>query len=349
MRRPTLNDVARAAGVSYATADRVLNNRGSVSGKSRRRVQQAIADLGYVRDQQAANLSRRRQFQFRFILPIGNHSFFQALHAAVAEEAPVQRGDRVDLSIVGTPALNADAQAAALDAVGEDCDCVAVVATRTERVTAAIRALDARGIGVITLVSDAAPEVRRAYIGIDNRTAGRTAGRLMEIAHGARAGLVLPIVGALQASDHSDRLDGLHDALAGTMPAIEILPAISVQDRADLMRDMLPRALAARPDISGIYSIGAGNRGLLEVLARHRGPRPFTIVHELTPVTREGLSGGLFDAVIDQKPAQEVRRAIEVMKAIATGNAWRDPARDITPAIYVKENMPLEGGSPRAL
>ncbi len=30
MRKPTLHDVARTAGVSYATADRVLNERGGV-------------------------------------------------------------------------------------------------------------------------------------------------------------------------------------------------------------------------------------------------------------------------------------------------------------------------------
>ena len=59
MRKPTLHDVARTAGVSYATADRVLNERGGVAQKSILRVRQAIEDLGYERDQHAANLSRR--------------------------------------------------------------------------------------------------------------------------------------------------------------------------------------------------------------------------------------------------------------------------------------------------
>ena len=45
MRNPTLLDVARAAGVSYATADRVLNGRGGVAVKSVQRVRQAIEDL----------------------------------------------------------------------------------------------------------------------------------------------------------------------------------------------------------------------------------------------------------------------------------------------------------------
>lgn len=46
--RPTLDTVARIAGVSKATVSKVLNGRGDVSGATRTRVQEAIASLGYV-------------------------------------------------------------------------------------------------------------------------------------------------------------------------------------------------------------------------------------------------------------------------------------------------------------
>lgn len=46
--RPTLEQVARAAGVSKATASKVLNRRPNISAQTRRRVQQAIDELGYV-------------------------------------------------------------------------------------------------------------------------------------------------------------------------------------------------------------------------------------------------------------------------------------------------------------
>ena len=42
MTSPTLSDVARAAGVSYATADRVINNRGNVADKSIAKVREAV-------------------------------------------------------------------------------------------------------------------------------------------------------------------------------------------------------------------------------------------------------------------------------------------------------------------
>jgi LacI family transcriptional regulator len=345
MQKPTLQDVAKAAGVSYATADRVLNARGGVAHKTVLRVQAAIADLGYERDLHAANLSRSRLYKFRFVLPRGDHSFFRILRDAVEAEQSKRRVDRVLLLVDEVPALDPEALATILEDDKLDCDCIAVVATEAPRITDAITALSRRGIAVVTLVGDAAPEARAAYVGINNVTAGRTAGRLLRLAHGARPGKVLPVLGAMSARDHRERLEGVLAVLNEDGHSIATLPAICVHDRPEQMRERLSAALAAHPDISGIYSIGAGNRGLLEVLGSLRAARPFVVMHELTPTSRSGLERGLVDAVIDQKPAQEVALAIDVMLAIASGRDWRDPARDITPTIYLKDNMPASGSA----
>ncbi len=114
MRKPTLQDVARAAGVSYATADRVLNARGLVAEKSQRRVQKAIEELGYERDLHAANLSRRRVYSFCFVLPQGDHSFFRFLRDAVGEEQARRKFDRISADVVEFPAFDSDALADAL-------------------------------------------------------------------------------------------------------------------------------------------------------------------------------------------------------------------------------------------
>ncbi|MEY9968435.1 DNA-binding LacI/PurR family transcriptional regulator [Streptacidiphilus sp. MAP12-16] len=47
--RPTLAEVARRAGVSTATASRVLNRSAPVSGRALARVESAVRELGYVR------------------------------------------------------------------------------------------------------------------------------------------------------------------------------------------------------------------------------------------------------------------------------------------------------------
>ena len=67
--RPTVNDIAREAGVSLATVDRVLNARPGVRDKTIRAVNDAITKLGYVRDLTAANLARSRTYRMAVVLP----------------------------------------------------------------------------------------------------------------------------------------------------------------------------------------------------------------------------------------------------------------------------------------
>jgi LacI family transcriptional regulator len=60
MSRPTVNDIAKAAGVSLATVDRVLNARQGVREKTVARVNAAIEQLGYIRDVTAPNRATAR-------------------------------------------------------------------------------------------------------------------------------------------------------------------------------------------------------------------------------------------------------------------------------------------------
>jgi LacI family transcriptional regulator len=60
--KPTINDVARLAGVSKKTVSRVINRSPLLNDETRDRVQQVIRDLGYVPNPQARALALRRNF-----------------------------------------------------------------------------------------------------------------------------------------------------------------------------------------------------------------------------------------------------------------------------------------------
>ena len=59
-RPPGMYDVARLAGVSHQTVSRVINAHPNVAEATRRRVQQAITELGYRRNVAARTLVTRR-------------------------------------------------------------------------------------------------------------------------------------------------------------------------------------------------------------------------------------------------------------------------------------------------
>jgi len=60
IRQPTLEEVARLAGVGRGTASRVVNGSDHVSQRTREAVEQAVRELGYVPNQAARALKTRR-------------------------------------------------------------------------------------------------------------------------------------------------------------------------------------------------------------------------------------------------------------------------------------------------
>ncbi len=82
MKEPTIRDVASRAGVSVATASRVLNGHASTSEASRTRVRQAAAELHYSPNSLARSLkSARRQVVSLLISDIRNPFFAELAYA----------------------------------------------------------------------------------------------------------------------------------------------------------------------------------------------------------------------------------------------------------------------------
>lgn len=337
MRKPTLMDVATHAGVSYATADRVLNRRGGVAEKSVLRVRNAIDQLGYKRDVTAANLARGRSYEFVFLIPSQAGAFFDELRVAVRREAQLRINDRIVVSLEEVRAFDADRLADALEAcMGRDLAGVCLVAINSPRVRAAVQALRATGVIVLTLVADTQADNRDAYIGLDNLAAGRTAGRLMALSH-RDGGTVLPIAGSLDAFDHAQRYAGFIEVLPDT---VTVLPVVEAFDRATDVADAVRQALKTHPNLSGIYSIGAGHNGLLASLSGISGRRPVVILHDLVAHVRTALTNGLVDAVIDQKPGSQITMALEAMKSLSDGDPLPHDFGIIVPTLYFQDNLP---------
>jgi LacI family transcriptional regulator len=83
----TLRDVARQAGVSPMTVSRVVNGSGRVSPDLRARVEQALAETGYLPNTVARNLRTRRTDTIALVMPDMTNPFFTALAHGVEMSA----------------------------------------------------------------------------------------------------------------------------------------------------------------------------------------------------------------------------------------------------------------------
>lgn len=79
MMQVKLEDVAKLAGVSPTTVSRVLNNRGYISEKTRKKVEDAIKELNYYPNDIARSLFKKRTNFIGLILPTINNPFFSEL------------------------------------------------------------------------------------------------------------------------------------------------------------------------------------------------------------------------------------------------------------------------------
>ncbi|MFK4063255.1 LacI family DNA-binding transcriptional regulator [Brucella anthropi] len=339
--KPTVHDIARTAGVSLATVDRVLNERPGVRAKTRDRVMEAMNTLGYVRDVGAANLARGRLYQFDFILPDNENTFMLSLRAELQSATERALAERVLVNVVLVPAFDEAALVAALDeCASRKPDGVAFVAVDTDPVREACARLGEQGIHAVTLVSDLGHSTRTHYVGVDNGAAGRTAARLLGLFANGTEGALAVVAGSLKVRDHQERFDGFTAAMKAYFPGREILPVLEGFDEGSRVEQLVGKLLDERSDIAGIYSLGAGNSGLVKALAEHTSNRPLVIAHERDSVTSKALTDGIIHAVLAQDAGHEIRSAIRVLKASADRLAIVPGQEHIRIEIFLKDNLP---------
>jgi LacI family transcriptional regulator, galactose operon repressor len=339
--RTTLEDVARTAGVSLATVDRVLNRRPGVHAPTAERVQQAIERLNYRPDRFAARLARRREHRFQFILPTGTNAFMRTLEERVRATADYVAAERVQIGVTHVDVFDGDVLASALDRLRGEVDGVAVVALDHPSVREAIDDLTNSGVTIVTLVSDA-PRSRRAhYVGIDNSAAGRTAGSLLGRFLAGRPGKVGLIAGSIALRDHIERQIGFEQVVSRDFPALRLLPIREGRDDDDRVEELAAGLLDEHPDLVGIYNVGAGNGGVVAALeASGRSRDVVFIAHELTAFSRRHLIRGTIDAVINQDAGHEARSAARLLIAEREGMPIDAGQERIRIDIFIRDNVP---------
>jgi LacI family transcriptional regulator len=120
-----------------------------------------------------------------------------------------------------------------------------------------------------------------------------------------------------------------------------MLPVIEGHDSSVRTEPLVNELLQREPDLVGLYSIGAGNRGIQAALERSgRASSIVWICHELTPHARMALLSGVADAVISQDAGHEVRSACRLALAALSGERVLVDQERIRLDILLRDNMP---------
>ena len=337
-------DIARAAGVSTATVDRVLNRRPGVRTATLQRVLRAAVELDYVPAQADAHGSAATlagSMRLSFLLPAGHNRFIRMLGDMVgyAQEhwAPFNVRCRTEFIASFDPL----ALAAALRRHGKRSDGVVVMALEHPAVREAVAELVERGVPVITLISDLSNSPRVAYIGLDNRAAGRTAGYLIGRFIGARPAKVALIAGSLSYRAHEEREAGFLHVIDEMFKPLQVVGLREGHDDAEQNYRQTRALIDQHPDLAGIYNIGGASDGVARALREAgRDQKVVFIGHGLTPDTRALLIDGSMDAVITQSPHTTLMNCVRIFANLRDGREALVGVENTRSQVIFRENLP---------
>lgn len=338
--RTNLRDVAREAGVSAATVDRVLNGREGVRPRTKERVVEAATRLGYLSQADIAPGAVARPIDLVFLLPTGTNSFIHMLHRQIEQQAAQHSDLRVRVETI--EGFNPAWIANRLMELKGAASGIGIVAQDHPLVREAIRVLSIAGTPVVTIASDVQNVPRVAYVGIDNRQAGRLAGHLLgRILAPNRSVKVGIFGGSLSYRGHEEREMGFRHIMREEFPGMQILELRETRDDRRLARDETLALLQSHPDIGAIYNLGGATQGIAQALAAHGRAADIALIgHDLTEANKALLLDGTIDAIIDQNPRVEAREALNILTSAVRGAAYTFVAPRIQ--LIFKENIPVD-------
>jgi len=353
--RITVKEIARLAGVSIGTVDRVLHERAGVSAETRERVVEIVSSFGYEPNLMARNLSLNKSYAFRAVLPRADQdSGYWALC-----RAGLRRAER-DLGPYGTrlrvdefDRYDRSAYRSLLeDIIADPGDGLLIAPVLPEELLPALRRLradaDGRPVPYVFFDCDAEGAKPVAAIGQDAYRAGFLAGRMMSLL--AREPGPLVALSAHAGDRHiRKRIEGFeeffHQASARGAPRGVMVAECPELETAEDCDRVLGRIFRASDEVAGILVANSSGHVAGEWLAVRGAKDGCAVVSwDLVPDNARALREGKIDCVVSQRPAEQAREGlVRLFNAVVRGEPDAAPA-SIPLEIYFKENIPADCG-----
>ena len=300
-KRPTIAALAKAAGVSVATVNRILAGNSAVRPETIDRVQAAAKEVGFygLGVIEARRNDALPRYKLGFLLQQSTRELYRMFGEKIIEAARRRQMEQIEPVVEFVDRLDPANIAERLGALGRSCDAVAITAGDHPLIGQQITALREENVPVVTYITDLSAPDRAGYVGLDNWKLGRTAAWF--IAQTTHA----PGRVALFIGNHRYQCQDVSDASFRSYMR-EHAPLLSVDDSRLTHEEpqeayrMVREMLQTDDDLSGIYIAGGGISGVLQALreapAERRNVR--IVCRDIGPETRKGLTEGLITAAL---------------------------------------------------
>jgi LacI family transcriptional regulator len=334
-----IKEIALQSGLGSATIDRVINNRANVSPQTRTRVAAAIAEL---EDQEAQLAARGRRMFFDFVIEAPTR-FSHEVRVAAQKVLPQIGAAVCRPRFLLQEIMSQDDVVQALHRIAKrGSHGVCLKARDLPLVRDAVDRLARAGIPVVTLVTDIKASGRVAYVGLDNHSAGRTAAYLLGQFLPHTTGTILTTKSNERFLGEEERETAFLQALAACRPGLEIIDASGGSGVHFETSRRLNQVIDRLSNLRAVYSMGGGNRTIVDLLRQNRLTPDIFIAHDLDADNRALIQSGDLSFVLYHDLAVDLQNVFRTFlhhhKLLSDDN--RNTASNIQ--IITPHNVPVQ-------
>jgi LacI family transcriptional regulator len=308
----TIKEIARLAGTSRGTVDRVLHDRGNVKPAIRARVL-AIAEEQQYRSNPFAK-ALVKGFEKNLIGVVINskgNRFFDDVLVGIYDTVKKYSRYGFDVMIREIKGYNEEEQLAVLDEfLREDISALAITPMDSPAIAAKLSSF--APLPVIALNSDINFAEKFAFIGCDYYNSGCLSGDIARLMLPPGGGGISIITGSFLMKGHNERIRGFRDVIMSSDNAAARVVSIDENnDDNEASHDVTLNVLHRhKPDL--IYYCAAGTEGGVRAVLESGLPAKVIVVDDIKPM-RDYLARGVVQAIITQQPYAQGAMLIETV------------------------------------
>lgn len=335
----TINEIAKEAGVSIGTVDRVLHNRGRVSQETVEKVNTIVARYGYQPNPIARQLKRGKPYVIGALLPTLNseYGYWNMQYQGMCEAAKELAAFNVELEFAEFDRMKTgDCLEKGRSLLAKNVDSLIIApVSQTDMLQLAVELGDKPYVFVDSSLPDASPVaivVQNAF------KAGYCAGRMMYMASGSPAKGCYASIQLHTAYNLKERSRGFSAYFEA-----EHRNSFTVRDfycKDGNLEVFLERVLSECPDLSGIFVTNDAVHQVAEFFSSRPQQQKVTLIgYDLVPQNVECIKQGSVACVISQGPQNQGSLAVNTLYRRQLMGRETEEVIQIPIDIYFKENV----------
>ncbi len=310
----TVKDIARKAGVSIGTVDRVLHRRGRFSEKTASTILNIVKESGYKTNIHARNLSLKKVYNFGIIMPKieQDSGYWEILKAGIDQAL----GDLASFAVVGDyfffdKYADESFMRAGVHALQKAVDGLIITPILSNVCPAFVKAIpkEIPYVYVDSTIPDTTP---LAYIGQDSFQSGVCAAKLMQLCTGGKGDVA--IIRMLPEDFHIDqRIKGFSSFFRNNSSVSLCTFNASGGMSAKAFNGVIASIENKLPRYRGIFVTNADTHRVVKAIHSKPGTRKYVIGYDCIKENMRLLSEGRIDFLISQKARDQGIQGINAL------------------------------------